>query len=418
MLQSQIFTKTKKDAPRDEESINAILLQRGGFIYKEMAGAYSFLPLGLKVLRKIENIVREEINGVGGQEVSMTILQPKALWQKTNRWDEGIGQEVMYKCEDNSIGLGPTHEEMLTDIVANYVASYEDLPFSAYQIQTKFRKEKRAKSGILRGREFLMKDLYSFHASTEDFKKYYEEVKKAYLKIFKRCGLDAIITEASGGGFTSEFSHEFQVISKAGEDEIIYCDSCWFSQNKEVAKLKEGDACPNCGKALLKANSIEAGNIFPLGDKYSKPLGAFFTDKTGEKKPIIMGCYGIGITRLMGTIVEAHNDKNGIIWPIEVAPFRAHIVPIYSGDENKDKEIEQTAIELYNSLIKSKMEVLFDDRKNKSTGEKFADADLLGAIERIVISEKTLKEKSAEIKNRETSEIKMVKIDKVKDIFR
>ncbi len=236
MLQSKIFTKTQKENPKDEKSVNAILLQRAGFIYKEMAGVYSFLPMGLMVLNKIANIVREEMQAIGGQEVGLSILQPKALWQKTDRWDKGIGLEVMYKVKDEQmeVGLGPTHEEMLTDIVKNHTESFEDLPFSVFQIQTKFRKEVRAKSGLLRGREFLMKDLYSFHSSTNDFKDFYEKSKQAYFNIFERCGLKAIITEASGGDFSKDFSHEFQVISEAGEDIIYYCSCGKFSQNEEI----------------------------------------------------------------------------------------------------------------------------------------------------------------------------------------
>ncbi len=402
MRQSQLFTKTYKEAPKGEESINAILLQRGGFIYKEMAGVYSFLPLGLKVLNKISNIVREEMNNINGQEVFMSILQPKELWQKTGRWDKGIGKEVMYKIEDKSeVGLGPTHEEMLTDIVSKYVQSEDDLPFYIYQIQTKFRKEPRAKSGLLRGREFLMKDLYSFHATEKDFTEYYEKVKRAYTNIYKRCGVDAIITEASGGDFTDEFSHEFQVLADSGEDLIIYCPKCSFSQNTEVAKVKAGDKCPECGAELKQAKSIEAGNIFPLGCKYSEALGAFFTDSKGNKKPIIMGCYGLGVSRLMGSVVEALHDKQGIIWPSEVAPFKVHLIALH----NAEKQAE----EIYKGLVSAGIEVLFDDREGKAAGEKFADVDLIGIPTRIVVSEKTLAQESVEVKQRNQQETKLVK---------
>ena len=408
MLQSKIFTKTQKENPKDEKSLNAILLQRAGFIYKEMAGVYSFLPMGLMVLNKIANIVREEMQAIDGQEVDLSVLQPKALWQKTDRWDKGIGLEVMYKIKDETeIGLGPTHEEMLTDIVKSHVESFEDLPFSVFQIQTKFRKEARAKSGLLRGREFLMKDLYSFHNSTEDFKNYYEKAKTAYLKVFERCGLKAIITEASGGDFSKEFSHEFQVISPAGEDVIYYCDCNGFSQNEEVfdKKIKQ---CPACGKEIKKAKSIEAGNIFSLGTKYSEPLGAFFTDKNGVKQPVIMGCYGIGVSRLMGIMAEISNDQKGIIWPKSVAPFACHLLPILSGKKEQDEQILNQAQEVYKDLQNKGIAVLYDDRVKKSAGEKFADADLIGIPLRIVVSQKTIEKGGVEIKKRDSEQAEIV----------
>lgn len=400
MKQSQLFTKTLKQKPKGEESINAILLQRAGFVYKEMAGVYSFLPLGLRVLKNVENIIREEMNAIGGQEVHLAVLQPAQLWRKTGRWDKGIGKEVMYKCERGELGLGPTHEEMLTDIIKRYVQSKEDLPQYIYQIQTKFRKEPRAKSGLLRGREFPMKDLYSFHANQEDFKKYYEKVKQAYLKIFKRCGLKAIVTEASGGDFTKEFSHEFQILSKDGEDTIVYCPRGDFSQNKEIAKYKEGDKCPVCRAPLKQGNSIEGGNIFPLGVKYSKALGALFTAKDGQRKSIIMGCYGIGISRLMGAVVEVHHDDKGIVWPEGVAPFQAHLIALHGA--------EQRAEEIYQNLQTQGIEVLFDDRKEKSAGEKFAEADLIGCPLRVVVSEKTLEQDSVEVKKRGEKQTKLI----------
>ncbi len=407
MRQTQLFTKTFKESPKGEESINAILLQRGGFIYKEMAGVYSYLPLGLRVLRKIEDIIREEMNNIDGQELLLTILQPKELWQKTGRWDKGIGAEIMYKIEDKSeVGLGPTHEEMLTDIISKFVQSKEDLPFSTYQIQTKFRKEPRAKSGLLRGREFLMKDLYSFHTSEDDFKKYYEVVKQSYHNIYSRCGLKAIITEASGGAFTDDFSHEFQVIAEAGEDIIIYCPKCSFSQDKEIAKVKAGDKCPGCGAKLIKEKSIEAGNIFPLGCKYSKALDAFFTDEKGARQPIVMGCYGLGVSRLMGTVVEAMNDKNGIIWPDEIAPFSVHLIALHGAEKQADK--------IYKELDQKGIEVLYDDRE-KAAGEKFAGADLIGIPTRIVVSEKTLEEDSVEIKRRTQEKVEIIKIEEIEN---
>ncbi len=419
MLQSKLFTKVKKQIPKDEKSINGILLERAGFIHKEMAGAYSFLPLGLRVLTKIENIIREEMNKISGQEVSMTIFQPKKLWEETGRWSGEIGKQVMYKCEGNKeIGLGPTHEEMLTNIIRSYINSFEDLPVYIYQIQTKFRKEARARSGILRGREFEMKDLYSFHTSEVDFQKYYEKTKKSYIKIFDNCGIKAILTEASGHGFTKNFTHEFQVIADVGEDKIVYCPNMDFSQNKEISKLKAGDKCPVCGAKLKEDKSIEAGNIFPLGTKYSKAMNALFTDRDGKRKPIIMGCYGIGVSRLMGTIVEIHHDEKGIIWPSSVAPFDIHLISLKSGDEKINKKIKENSEKLYKELEKTGKQVLYDDRENKSAGEKFADADLIGIPYRLVVSEKTLKNDNVEIKKRNENKIKLVKIKQIHKLFK
>ena len=417
MLQSKLFTRTQKESPRGEESLNAILLQRAGFIHKEMAGVYSFLPLGLLVLRKIENIIREEMERVLGQEILMSVLQSKEIWEKTGRWSNGVGKEVMYKCKmgNKEIGLGPTHEEMLTNIVKNYVKSYEDLPIYVFQIQTKFRKEVRAKSGLLRGREFGMKDLYSFHAAEHDFKDYYEKVKEAYFRIFKRCNLKAILTEASGAGFTQGYTHEFQVISNAGEDTIVYCPKHHFAQNKEITKFKSGDKCPVCQMILKEDKSIEVGNIFPLGTKYTQALGAFFQDKNGKKKPIIMGCYGIGTSRLMGSVVEIFHDSKGMIWPTEVSPFLAHLILL---PVKKIAPIKKTAEKIYFSLQKAGVNVLYDDRENKSVGEKFADADLIGLPYRVVVSQRTLQKNSVEIKERKAKRVKLIKMKDLIKFFK
>lgn len=408
MRQSQLFTKTQKQAPKDEKSVNAQLLIRAGFIYKEMAGVYTYLPLGLRVLKKIQGIVREEMNKISGQEILMTVFQPKNLWQETNRWSEGVGKEIMYKCKGvgKEVGLGPTHEEMLTDIVRHYVKSYEDLPFYPYQIQTKFRKELRARSGLLRGREFDMKDLYSFHSSEEDFKKYYKKVTQSYFKIFKRCGLKTILTEASGAGFTKEYTHEFQVLNSGGEDTIIYCSKKDFAQNKEITKFKPGQKCPQCREKLKQGKSIEVGNIFPLKTKYSKAMNAYFIDKNGKRKLIIMGCYGLGPSRVMGTIVEIHNDKNGLIWPEQVAPFQIHLIPI-----EINSKVKKASEKIYNDLQKAGIEVLYDDRKQNTVGEKFVESDLIGIPYRLVVSEKTLKKNCIEIRKRNQKKIKLIKKD-------
>lgn len=409
MRQSKLFTKTIKETPKDEKSVNAQLLIRAGFIHKVMAGAYDYLPLGLRVLRKIEGIVREEMNAIDGQEISMTILQPKKLWAETNRWNESIGKEVMYKCRDASgkeVGLGPTHEEPVTDIIRQFVHSYEDLPLAVYQIQTKFRKELRPKSGLLRGREFDMKDLYSFHVSQADFEKYYKKAQQAYLKVFKRCGLEAIITEASGGDFTEEYSHEFQVLAPDGEDMIVYCPRHDFSQNTEIAKLKQGDKCPNCGTNLKSDRSIEAGNIFPLGDRYSKDMKATFIDQDGKTKPLIMGCYGVGPSRTMGAIVEIHHDDKGIIWPENVAPYQVHLLSL-----GEDEQVTEFTDQVYRVLMDGNIEVLYDDRRDKSAGEKFMDTDLIGIPKRLVASGKTVADKSVELKQRSSDKMRIIKLD-------
>ena len=415
MLQSKLFTKTIKDNPKDEISANSQLLTRAGFIYKEMAGVYSYLPLGILVLRKIENIIREEMNKIGGQEILMSVFQPSRLWKETGRWDDREIGRIMYKCkeEEKEIGLGPTHEEMLTDIVRHYVKSYEDLPLYIYQVQTKFRKELRAKSGLLRGREFGMKDLYSFHVSKEDFNQYYKKAAKAYSEIFERCGLEALMTEASGAGFTKDYTHEFQVLAEGGEDTVVFCPSRHFSQNKEIAKLGAGQKCPLCKKILEEKGSIEVGNIFPLETKYSQAMAALFIDEEGQKKPIIMGCYGIGTTRLMGTIVEIHHDERGIIWPKEVAPFLVHLIKI-----EKSQSVKNFSEKIYKDLINSGIEVLYDDREKKTAGEKFAEADLMGAPYRIVVSERTLEKNCAEVKQRDRKDFELVKINSLQKFFK
>lgn len=410
MLQSQLFCKTKKEAPKEAEVTSHRLLARADFIEQLASGIYIFLPLGLRVQKRIENIIREELENIGAQELLMPALQPKSIWEKTKRWNNM--EPPLFKLEDRhkkELALGSTHEEVITYTASKRIRNFNDLPLALFQIQTKFRNEMRATGGILRTREFLMKDLYSFHRDQKDFKKYYELLKRVYLKIFRYCGLRAIITEASGAGFTKEYTHEFQVITPAGEDTIIFCPKEHFSQNKEIAKFKEGDKCPVCGNALKSARAVEVGNIFPLGDKYSKAFDAYFIDKDGNKKPIIMGCYGIGIDRVIATVVEINNDKNGIIWPKEIAPFNVHLIRLENG-----QKVKKTAEKLYKELTGLDIEVLYDDR-DKSPGEKFAEADLIGIPLRIVISERTLKENSAELKQRSENKIKLIKLEQVKN---
>ncbi|MDO8561132.1 MAG: aminoacyl--tRNA ligase-related protein [bacterium] len=418
MKQSQLFGKTLREAPKDEASANAELLERGGFVYKNSAGIYSYLPLGWRVLQKIAGIIREEINAIGGQELFMPALVEKKYMEPTGRWGVDIGLEVKGKGEKEALFvLGWTHEEILTAIAKHFVNSYKDLPFSAYQIQTKFRNEPRAKSGLLRGREFMMKDLYSFHADEKDFENYYAVAKGAYEKIFKRAGVDAIYTVAAGGVFTKANTHEFQVVSSVGEDTVFICENCNYAENQEISKLKEGGECPKCKGKIHEKKAIEVGNIFPLGIKYSEALNLQFIDDAGNKKFVIMGSYGIGLGRLMGTIVEVSHDEKGILWPESVAPFRVHLLALSGKDEETAKTVKKEAEKLYEELSAKGVEVLYDDRVAKTAGEKFADADLIGIPWRVVVSEKTLKEKSVEIKKRSASNAELVKLTETVQIL-
>lgn len=395
MLQSQLFTKTRKDAPKDEVSKNAELLIRGGFIHKELAGAYTYLPLGLRVMKKIEGLIREEMNALGGQEVSLTALQEKNNWEKTGRWSDEV-LDIWFKTNLKSggeLGLATTHEEPLTALLRDHVSSYRDLPFSVYQFQTKFRNELRAKSGIMRGREFLMKDLYSFSKDQAEHDAFYERVKEAYLNIFKRVGLGEItyLTQASGGSF-SKFSHEFQTLTEAGEDTIFITDEA-----KKEAINKE------IGTEGKEAKAVEVGNIFTLGTKFSDALSLGFKDESGETKPVIMGSYGIGLGRLMGTVVETLSDEKGIIWPKEIAPFQVHIISL--GEDAEAKK-------LYKTLVDQGIETLLDDRDARA-GEKFADADLIGIPTQVIVGKKSIESGLFEVKDRKTLEVKNLSLDEL-----
>ncbi len=406
MRQSELFTKTTKEVPKDETSFNARALIRGGFIDKVAAGIYTFLPLGHRVHEKIKNIIREEMNAIGGQEIFMPALVPKDVWAATDRWDSF---DVLFKlagADKREYALGATHEEVVTPLLKKYVLSYKDLPKFVYQIQTKFRNELRAKAGLLRGREFSMKDLYSFHANEEDLGEYYKLAQKAYFKIFERCGLLDLtyLTFASGGSF-SKYSHEFQTLSENGEDLIHICDNCDIAVNKEI--IDEQRACPSCGnKKLREEKAIEVGNIFKLGNRFSKDFGFRYTDENGDKKDVIMGCYGIGPSRVMGTVVETHNDDRGIIWPEEISPFRVHLIGL------KTQNSKLNADDIYNELLEAGVEVLYDDRE-VGAGEKFADADLIGCPVRIVVSERTLKKNSVEMKRRDGDDAELVGVDEI-----
>ena len=407
MRQTKLFTKTRREAPADEVAKNAKLLIRGGFIDKLQSGVYTYLPLGLRVLKKIENIIREEMDKAGGQELLMPSFQPKENWQTTGRWDS---MDDLYKVKDSSgreNALGPTHEEVIVPLAKQFISSYRDLPLYLYQIQNKFRMELRAKSGILRGREFMMKDLYSFHQNEKDLGRYYEIMKTAYENIFDKVGIGGktYLTFASGGSF-SKYSHEFQTVTGAGEDTIYICQKCKVAVNKEI--ISEQKTCPSCGNADLKEEkAIEVGNIFELKTRFSEPFNLTFKDKDGKNQPVIMGCYGIGLGRLMGTIVEVMADEKGIVWTESVAPFKVHLLSL-----GKDEETKKKADELYAELEKNGIETLYDDR-DASAGEKFADADLIGIPWRIVVSEKSIAAGGVEVKNRTEKEPKIVSPEEV-----
>ncbi len=389
MRYSQLFPKTQRQAPAGAESVNHKLLVRAGFIDQLMAGSWTLLPLGFRVMEKIKNIIREELNKTGAQEMLMPLLHPRGIWDQTGRWSDPAVKEVMYQFKDihgREFGLSFTHEEIVMDLIKKYVHSYKDLPITIYHFSTKFRNEPRAKSGILRGREFMMKDLYSAHGSEEEMFEYYYSVRDAYLRIYQRMDLDAKVVEASGGVFTKNHTHEFQVITPVGEDTIYYCQGCDFAQNIEIFEGKEGDKCPRCGGVIKSANSIEVGNIFPFGqDKYAKLMDVLFKNASGADQLVYFASYGIGVSRLIGTLVEVFHDDKGIIWPESVAPFKVHIV----GLDLEDDKIKKEAESIHQRLEGEGIEVLYDDRTGISAGEKFADADLIGIPYRVVVSAKT-----------------------------
>lgn len=407
MKYSQLLLKTRRESGKDTESINADLLTRACYVDQLMAGVYTYLPLGIRVIDKIQDIIKDEMNQAGGNELFMPALQPAENWKKTGRWDT---EDNLYKFTSfyskTELALGPTHEEVVMPLMAKYISSYRDLPKYVYQIQNKFRDEKRAKSGILRGREFLMKDLYSFHTDEADLDKYYEVMKGSYTSIFERCGIGdkTYLTFASGGSF-SKFSHEFQTETPAGEDIIYLCEKCKVAINKEVIDSQKD--CPECGSTKLKEiKAVEVGNIFKNKTKYTEPFDVKYTDEKGKENLVVTGCYGIGLGRLMGTIVEVSHDERGIIWPKSVAPYQIILVSL--GDETVQKQAEK----LYKDMVKRGMEVLWDDR-DESAGSKLGDADLLGIPLRIVISKKTLDNDSVELKLRSEDSVEMVRIDEI-----
>lgn len=413
MKQSQLFTKTLKERPSDEPSRNAQLLQQAGYVAKEMAGVYVYLPLGLRVLNNIMTIIREEMDAIGGQEMLMTSLQNPQLWEKTNRWShESIDVWFRTKLQNGTeLGLGNTHEEPIANLMTQYVQSYRDLPFYAYQLQTKFRNELRAKSGIMRSREFIMKDLYSFSKDEDEHMRFYEKSKQAYMNVFTRCGIgeSTYLTFASGGAF-AKFSHEFQTLTDSGEDIVYLDEEKGIAVNEEVFTDDVLESLELNRERLTKHKAIEVGNIFTLNTRFSEPLGLLYTDESGEQKPVFMGSYGIGPGRLMGTIAELLSDDRGLMWPKSVAPYAVHLISLNAKGGEARGRIQSAAEELYQGLEDAGIDVLWDDRDARP-GEKFADADLLGMPLRIVVSEKTLAENSVEWKERGSNDMELVKIE-------
>ena len=406
MRQSQLFTKTRKEAPADEAAKNAQLLIRAGYVHKEMAGVYAYLPLGIRVVEKIKQIVREEMNAIRGQELIMTALQRKELWERTSRWSDDV-VDVWFKSElkaGGEVGFGWSHEEPIGEMMKNYISSYKDMPISVYQFQTKLRNEMRAKSGIMRGREFIMKDMYSFCADEESHLAYYESTKPAYMKVFERIGIgdDTYVTFAAGGAFT-KFSHEFQTICEAGEDITYINKERGIAINEEVLTDETMASLGITRAELTETKTAEVGNIFNFGQQKAEDLGLHFKNEAGESVPVWMGSYGIGVTRLMGVLVEKFADEKGIVWPESVAPFTVHL----TGLNGEDAAIRDWTDGIYQNLVDAGVEVLYDDRDARP-GEKFADSDLLGIPYRLVVSRKSREEGKFEVVTRATGEVRML----------
>jgi len=407
MRQSQLFTKTLKEAPKDEVSLNAQFLLRAGFIHKEMAGVYSVMPLGFKVINKIKKIVAEEMKDIGSEEFIMSTLQNKEVWEKTDRWDDKK-VDIWFKSElknGNQVGFGWSHEEPIVDLMKSYITSYNDLPRFVHQFQNKLRNETRAKSGVIRCREFIMKDMYAFCGSDEENMEFYNKSTEAYLKVFKRIGLGDItyVTSAAGGVFTDKFSHEFQTLCESGEDLIYVHKDNNIAINKEIYNEETVKKMGLEMNDFEEKKAAEVGNIFNFGTSKCEQMDLYFSDKEGNRKPVYLSSYGIGITRLMGVLVEVFHDDKGIIWPEAVAPFKKHLIVL-----GEDKEVVDAAEELYKKIIDNSEEVLFDDRTNVTAGAKFADADLIGIPQRLIISKKTLAENSVEVKERSSADSRLV----------
>lgn len=394
--QSKLFGAPLRQPPKDAETASHALLVQGGFIHQLAAGIFTLLPLGFRVHRQIENIIREEMVLLGAQEVLLPALHPKALWEETDRWETIDPPLFTVKDRhDRLYALAPTHEEVITDLARTYLHSYKQLPAAVFQLQTKFRNEQRPTGGLLRTREFIMKDLYSFHRSEEDLRVFYEQVKEAYIRTFQRCGLETVPVPAESGSIGGAVSHEFALLAETGEDRVAQCPSCGFGAKLETLGVKVKQ-CPQCSHLLEIKNCIESGHIFQLGTKYSDAMHASFADEDGSKKVFVMGCYGIGVGRLLAAIVESSHDEKGIIWPASVAPFDVHVVAL-KGSEGAAEKIAADLVWASPTLPKR---VLIDDRTDASPGEKFSDADLIGIPWRVVVSEKHVAAKTVGMKRR------------------
>lgn len=410
MRQSQSFIYTQKETPKTADSISAGLLLRAGYIDRLSSGIYSFLPLGWKVHQKIGQIIKEEMDKIGGQEVHLPVLQPKELWERTGRWNKM--DPPLFKLKDRhekELALGSTHEEVITEIVHKRVKSFKDLPLLLYQIQTKFRNEQRATGGLLRTREFVMKDAYSFHVSEEDRNSLYQKVLQAYHNIFQRCGLKAIAVEAATGSIGGSSSHEFMVLSENGEDRVAICEKGEWAQNLEIAEGKS--QCP-AGHQVSVENAIELGHIFNLGCIYSEKLQAKFVNQKGKEELITMGCYGIGLGRLLAAVAEVSHDKSGLIWPREISPYQVHLISL-----GKKAEVKKTAEQIYKTLKDRDIDILYDEREI-SPGEKLVESDLLGISLKIIVSEKTVEKDSVEVKERSQLGVKLIKQNQLVDALK
>lgn len=402
MHQSKLFGKARKETPAEAASVGQQFMARGGYVDRLASGIYSMLPLGWRVHNNVEGIIRDEMNKIGGQEVTLPSLQPSSLWRESGRLDRM--DPPLFRVTDRhkrELVLGPTHEEVITDLARNYISSYKDLPVALFQIQTKFRNEMRATGGLLRVREFTMKDLYSFHQTEDDLAKYYKQVEKAYRAIFSRCDLEIIQSRAGSGTIGGSVSHEWQIPAPVGEDKVLVCSDCGFAVNADI----EGNTkrtCNNCGTKLEVKNCIEGGHTFQLGTKYSKSMKAYYTTESGGKELLVMGCYGVGVGRLMAAIADTHNDERGLIWPAAVAPFKVHVLALQN---SVIKAASRVA-----SRVASKADVLFDDR-DISAGEKFAESDLLGIPTKIIISEKTERKNKVEVADRQSGKSEMRKLE-------
>lgn len=408
MKQSLMFIPTLRDIPKDAEIASHKILLKGGYIKQEVAGVYTYLPLAYRAIKKIENIIREELDQIGCSELLMPTLQTKDLWIESGRW-EAYGKELMRLKDrhDREFCLGPTHEEVITSVVRDYIQSYKKLPVALYQIQTKFRDEFRPRFGLMRGREFIMKDLYTFSANEEDLDQWYMKVRGAYIRILDRLGLTYRIVNAASGAIGGKSSEEFMVLCDIGEDTIVYSDQSDFASNYELYPLEEGTLSPDGLGKICHAKGIEVGHIFKLGTKYSVPMGLNFIDVDNQKKPVIMGCYGIGVSRLLMAILEQHNENLKVLWPKSVAPFFIHILPV-----DKVGSIGfSMALDIEKSLQERGYEVLVDDR-NESLGVKLNDADLIGCRYRIIVGRKA-QEGILEVKDMKTNETKEMKMDEV-----